>query len=109
MLLNTEMGLVIESPALAAQIRNIVEQDNPWRSYRLSLDPEGHLQWEAPPLWQWHHALNRAQHRLVQALGIAPVGISTARTIVINLIAVSAYIKPFPMEKRIKNIHNKRK
>ena len=27
----------------------------------------------------------------------------------INLIAVSAYIKPFPMEKRIKNIHNKRK
>ena len=49
MLLNTEMGLVIESPALAAQISNIFEQDIPWRSYRLSLDPEGHLQWEAPP------------------------------------------------------------
>ncbi len=50
MLLNTEMGLVIESPALAAQISNIFEQDIPWRSYRLSLDPEGHLQWEAPLL-----------------------------------------------------------
>ena len=49
MLLNTEMGLVIESPALAAQISNIFEQDIPWRSYRLSLDPEGRLQWEAPP------------------------------------------------------------
>lgn len=50
MLLNTEMGLMIESPALAEQISQAFEQEIPWRSYRLSLDAQGQLQWEAPPL-----------------------------------------------------------
>lgn len=49
MLLNTEMGLMIESPTLAQQISNAFEQEIPWRSYRLGLDAQEHLQWEVPP------------------------------------------------------------
>lgn len=49
MLLNTEMGLMIESPTLAQQISNAFEQEIPWRSYRLGLDAQGRVQWEVPP------------------------------------------------------------
>ena len=43
--LNTEMGLVIESPALAAQIAAAFEDDIPGRSYRVTLSERGRLQW----------------------------------------------------------------
>ena len=43
--LNTEMGLVIESPALAAQIAAAFAEEIPARSYRVSLNEAGRLQW----------------------------------------------------------------
>jgi putative cardiolipin synthase len=43
--LNTEMGLVIESPELAAQIAAAFAEEIPGRSYRVSLGAAGKLQW----------------------------------------------------------------
>ncbi len=43
--LNTEMGLVIESPELAAQIATAFSEEIPGRSYRVSLEASGKLQW----------------------------------------------------------------
>src|SRR4030095_866204 len=43
--LNTEMGLVIESPVLAAQIAAALAEDIPARSYRVRLSAAGKLQW----------------------------------------------------------------
>ena len=43
--LNTEMGLVIESPELAAQIAAAFAEEIPGRSYRVSLGKDGELQW----------------------------------------------------------------
>jgi putative cardiolipin synthase len=43
--LNTEMGLVIESPELAAQIAAAFAEEIPGRSYRVSLSKQGRLQW----------------------------------------------------------------
>jgi putative cardiolipin synthase len=43
--LNTEMGLVIESPELAAQIAAAFTEEIPGRSYRVSLNAAGKLQW----------------------------------------------------------------
>lgn len=43
--LNTEMGLLIESPALAARIAAAFAEDIPSRSYRVSLNAAGKLQW----------------------------------------------------------------
>lgn len=46
--LNTEMGLVIESPALAAQIAAAFADEIPARSYRVILNPAGAMQWLEP-------------------------------------------------------------
>ncbi len=43
--LNTEMGLLIESPVLAAQIAAAFAEDIPGRSYRVSLSESSKLQW----------------------------------------------------------------
>lgn len=43
--LNTEMGLVIESPVLAAQIAGAFAEDIPARSYRVTLNAAGKMQW----------------------------------------------------------------
>jgi cardiolipin synthase C len=43
--LNTELGLLIESPTLAAQIASAFAEDIPARSYRVTLDESGHMQW----------------------------------------------------------------
>ena len=43
--LNTEMGLVIESPVLAEQIAAAFADDIPARSYRVHLSEAGALQW----------------------------------------------------------------
>jgi putative cardiolipin synthase len=39
------MGLVIESPELAAQIAAAFAEEIPGRSYRVSLSKQGRLQW----------------------------------------------------------------
>jgi putative cardiolipin synthase len=46
--LNTEMGLVIESPALAAQIAAAFAEEIPARSYRVILNPAGAMRWLEP-------------------------------------------------------------
>jgi putative cardiolipin synthase len=43
--LNTEMGLLIESPVLAAQIAEAFGEEIPGRSYRVILSDNGRLQW----------------------------------------------------------------
>jgi putative cardiolipin synthase len=44
--LNTEMGVLIDSPALAAQLRQQVELiKSPELSYRVALEPDGELVW----------------------------------------------------------------
>ena len=43
--LNTEMGLLIESPVLASQIAAAFAEDIPARSYRVTLSEAGTLQW----------------------------------------------------------------
>ena len=46
--LNTEMGLLIASPALAEQIASLVEQDmEPDNAWRVLLDEHGGLRWES--------------------------------------------------------------
>lgn len=44
--LNTELGFVIESPAMANAVAEIFEQDIYKVSYRVLLDPQGKLQWQ---------------------------------------------------------------
>ncbi len=43
--LNTEMGFLIESPALAQAMHSAFKQDIPRRAYQVSLDAKGRLQW----------------------------------------------------------------
>lgn len=45
--LNTEMGLLFDCPALAAPLRDAVDLALPALAYRVQLDPEGRLRWEA--------------------------------------------------------------
>jgi cardiolipin synthase C len=45
-LLNTEMGLVIESPSLAAQLSAAVDRAYPSLAYRVTLADDGSLRWE---------------------------------------------------------------
>jgi putative cardiolipin synthase len=46
--LNTELAIVVESPALAAEVARFIEAGmQPSNAYRLELDPAGGLLWEA--------------------------------------------------------------
>ena len=46
--LNTEMGLMITSPALAGEVADLVERDlSPQNAWRVSMDEEGQLAWES--------------------------------------------------------------
>ncbi|MEH3085418.1 MAG: phospholipase D family protein [Xylophilus ampelinus] len=46
--LNTELGFVIDSPALAAQVEDAFTQNIPAQSYSVRLDPQGRLYWLEP-------------------------------------------------------------
>ncbi len=46
--LNTELGFVIDSPALAARVEDAFTQHIPAQSYSVRLDPEGRLYWLEP-------------------------------------------------------------
>ena len=46
-LLNTELGFVIESPALARQVSAAFAQQIPQRSYRVLLNDQGQLEWRS--------------------------------------------------------------
>ena len=43
--LNTELGFVIDSPALAQRIRTRLEENLPQRAYRVMLSDDGDLYW----------------------------------------------------------------
>jgi len=43
--INTEMGLVLESPVLATELRDYVMEDLPVYAYRLRLNDKGDLEW----------------------------------------------------------------
>ena len=43
--LNTELGFVIDSPLLAQRIRRQLEQQLPWRAYRVVLSDDGKVYW----------------------------------------------------------------
>lgn len=45
--LNTELGFVIHSPALARQISDSFDTQVPLRAYEVSLDAQGRLQWQS--------------------------------------------------------------
>jgi putative cardiolipin synthase len=44
--LNTEMGVLIDSPTLAGKLHAVVARAYPGLAYRVSLAPDGELQWE---------------------------------------------------------------
>lgn len=46
-LLNTEMGLLIESPVLAERIHSAFDEAVPWHAYRVQLGEDGRLQWHS--------------------------------------------------------------
>ncbi|HMA09641.1 MAG TPA: phospholipase D family protein, partial [Ramlibacter sp.] len=43
--LNTEMGLLIDSPSMAERLSRFLDGAAPGIAYQVRLDPEGHLQW----------------------------------------------------------------
>lgn len=43
--LNTEIGLLVDSPALAAEMGGVLEQMTPDFAWEVTLDPAGHLHW----------------------------------------------------------------
>jgi putative cardiolipin synthase len=43
--LNCEMGLVVDSPAMAGAVSDVFERDFTAGAYRPALDPDGHLYW----------------------------------------------------------------
>jgi cardiolipin synthase C len=47
--LNTEMGLVIDSPGMARRLAQVVENSSPSLTYRLSLDAQGGILWHDGP------------------------------------------------------------
>jgi len=76
--LNTEMGLVIESPALAASIDKAFAEEIPARSYRVSLTDDGKLQWleqrEGEPLiHQTEPGTTRLQRLGVALMALLPI------------------------------------
>lgn len=76
--LNTELGFVIDSPELAAQMAEIFEDDLPVLAYRVRLDEQGDLVWIAPDgegRETFHHDPNTAwwQRGVVWFLSKLPV------------------------------------
>ena len=44
-MLNTEMGVVIQDPALSQQVSTSLDQHLPRMAYKVQLDPQGRLSW----------------------------------------------------------------
>lgn len=76
--LNTEMGLMIESPALAQQISQTFETTVPARAYRLSLSDAGQLRWHSgvgdpPPVYETEPQTRWYQRWLLWFLSMLPL------------------------------------
>lgn len=76
--LNTEMGLMIESPGMAQQVSHSFDQYIPSRAFRLSLTDEGQLRWHSgvgnpPPEYQTEPQTRWYQRWLLWFLGKLPI------------------------------------
>jgi putative cardiolipin synthase len=76
--LNTEMGLVINSPALGSVLQDQLEAKATQRAYQLSLDPQGRLRWRdelsTPAQWHAHDpGTTLWQRAAVRALSWLPI------------------------------------
>jgi putative cardiolipin synthase len=76
--LNTEMGLVIESPELAAQIAAAFEEEIPARSYRVSLGRQHRLQWteqreDGPVVFTREPGATWLQRLAVRLMALLPI------------------------------------
>jgi len=77
--LNTEIGLVIESPTLAEEVADILERDMaPHNAWRLELNSEGHIEWIAvrngePVRYQAEPDVGFAKAALFLPLAILPI------------------------------------
>jgi putative cardiolipin synthase len=74
--LNTEMGMIVDSPGLAAEVAAIAERDMaPSNSWRVRLDENGNLSWESRAgVVTRQPALNSWQRIQMWFFGIAPEG-----------------------------------
>jgi len=78
LLLNTEMGLVVESPALAQAISQSFDAHIPERAYRLSLHADGRLRWHSgvgnpPPVYDTEPQTTLLQRLSLWLLGLLPI------------------------------------
>jgi putative cardiolipin synthase len=76
--LNTEMGMVLESPALAHQLQDSFRDRIPATSYRVTRNAEGQLQWHSgvgqpPPVYDAEPDMGWVRRFLVWAVGVLPV------------------------------------
>jgi putative cardiolipin synthase len=76
--LNTEMGLLLESPALAASIKEAFNTQIPSTSYRLSLNEEGQIRWHSgmghpPPVYDTEPETSALSRFLIRFMGLLPI------------------------------------
>ncbi|WP_284335662.1 phospholipase D family protein [Comamonas sp. NoAH] len=76
--LNTEMGLMIESPALAQQISHSFDRYIPSSAYRVTLSPQGKLRWHSgigdpPPVYDQEPQTTWYQRWTLWLLGKLPI------------------------------------
>ena len=76
--LNTEMGLVIDSPALAARLAKLFDDAVPKLAYEVRLAADGDVEWiERTPTGETRHAIEPAtgffRRAMVRVLSILPI------------------------------------
>ena len=76
--LNTEMGIVVDSPVLAEQIQQAFATQIPAMAYRVDTDEQGQLRWhsgvgEPPPMYTSEPDMGLLRRLLVWLVGILPV------------------------------------
>ena len=77
-LLNTELGFVIESPALAQQVSAAFAQQIPLNSYRVRLDEQGRLEWRSglgqpPAIYHQEPGTHWIERGWLRLLGWLPI------------------------------------
>ena len=73
--LNTELGFVIESPKLAAQIADAFDSEIPQHSYLVQQDENGRLRWHSPgaPLQTREPGMSVLDHLIVRVAAALPI------------------------------------
>lgn len=76
--LNTEMGIVVDSPVLAAQVQQAFATQIPAMAYRVEADAQGHLRWHSgvgnpPAVYTTEPDLGLVRRLVVWLVGSLPV------------------------------------